>query len=122
MDKTLTKQIVFMAVTLFIGLFQFGTSKLIQKKSPETKRDITINHFVKQWGRNALIYSGIFMPFYYFKPEKVLAIVLIYLLLLAYNVRALKKGLRKVERFYPTSDPDGKLISENNQGNNQEKE
>lgn len=102
-----TKQIIFMVLTLFIGLFQFFTSRLIIKKDAKTKRDNTQNFFVKQWGRNSLLYSGFIMPFYYFGKDKMLVIVLIYLGLLMYNVYLLKKGIRRVNHFYPVLDPDG---------------
>lgn len=102
-----TKQITFMAVTLFIGLFQFFTSRMIIKNGGKTKRIITQNYYVKQWGRTSLLYSGFMMPFYYLSPDKILYIVLIYVGLLMYNVYLLKKGIRKVNTYYPASDPDG---------------
>lgn len=102
-----TKQVVFMVMTLFIGLFQFFTARLIIKKDAKTKRDITQNLFVKQWGRNSLLYSGFIIPFYYFGKDKMLAVVLIYIGLLMYNVYLLKKGIRRANHFYPVSDPNG---------------
>lgn len=104
-----TSQIVFMVVTLFIGLFQFSISRLTMIKNAKTKREITQNHFVKSWGRNALVYSGFILPFYYFGPDKMLIIVLIYLGLLTYNGYLLKKGIRRVNHFYPADNPNAEI-------------
>lgn len=104
-----TTQIVFMAVTLFVGLLQFITSKMVKNKKGATKRDITQNYYIRQWGRNSIVFAGFMMPFYYFGPDKTFYIVIIFFGLLIYNAYLLKKGIRRVNQYYPANDPNGEI-------------
>ena len=97
-----TKQIIFMVLTLFVGLLQFFLSRLMVMKKATSKKDLAQNFYVKQWGRNALVYAGFMLPFYYISPDKMLIVVIIYMGLLAYNGYLLKKGIRRAHQVSKT--------------------
>lgn len=98
-----TRVIVFMIITLFIGLFHFGVSRLIKTKDVKNNRDQLQLMLFKAWGKRGLIFSLVMIPIYFLREDIFLLVVLIYLGLLGYNSLLLRKGLTKLKDLYPNN-------------------
>jgi hypothetical protein len=95
-----TRVIVFMIITLFIGLFHFGVSRLIKEKDSKSEHDKLQLLLFRMWGRRGLIFSLIMIPIYFIREDIFVFVVIIYLGLLGYNSFLLRRGLTKIKEIY----------------------
>jgi hypothetical protein len=95
-----TRVIVFMIITLFIGLFHFGVSRLIKEKDSKNEHDKLQLLLFRMWGKRGLIFSLIMIPVYFIREDIFVFVVIIYLGLLGYNSFLLRRGLTKIKEIY----------------------
>ena len=103
-----TRMVVFMLITLFIGLFHFGVSRLIKEKDSKSDRDKLQMMLFRAWGKRGLTFSLFMLPVYLLRDDIFLYTVLAYIGLLGYNSFLLKQGIRKLNELYQTNQTNSK--------------
>ena len=102
-----TKTWVFIGVTIFVGLLQFGISLILRKHTGETKREEFQRMAFRQWGKRALVFAFVLQAAYFLKESAANLILIVYFALVGYNGILLRKMTRKIDVVYPLTDPNG---------------
>ena len=102
-----TKTWVFIGVTIFVGLLQFGISLILRKHKGETKREEFQRMAFRQWGKRALVFAFVLQAAFFLKESAANLILIIYFGLVGYNGILMRKMMRKIDAVYPLNDPNG---------------
>ena len=89
-------RLVFMIVSVLLGLFQFGVSRLMKeqqfKNNYVAEAQTTV---LRIWGKRSLMFSLILSPFYFLKEEYIIFIIT-YVVLTFINMNVMSKNIKKI--------------------------
>jgi hypothetical protein len=96
-----TDLLVCLIITVFVGMFQFGVSRLLRPSPSQSKREQAQAQTLRMWGYRALVFMIVFIPLYWIRMDNIILVILVYLGLVFYNSHLLKSQIRKVNATYP---------------------
>ena len=96
--------IVCWGITLLLGLFQWGVSRIMRRPSVQARREYSEFQAFRMWGIRGLIFALVFLVVLYLRQDDLIFVMIIYILLSAYNSSILKKTIRKIRSTYPPTE------------------
>lgn len=96
--------IVCWGITILLGLFQWAVSRLMRKPSTLALREFQEFQAFRMWGIRGLIFALVFFVVLYLRQDDLIFVMIVYILLSAYNSSILKKSVRKIRSLYPPTE------------------
>ena len=96
--------IICWGITLLLGLFQWGVSRIMRRPTVQAKREYSEFQAFRMWGIRGLIFAFVFLVVLYLRQDDLIFVMIIYILLSAYNSSILKKTIRKIRSTYPPTE------------------